>query len=323
MVTREEINIIIQKISVYLDNVQMIKLQEILAGVSDNTDIEDVKSSEELLELFIAVKRLEGRSELTLGMYKHNIEKLLASVDKNVCLLNTDDIRAFLSDYRREKGISKVTLDNMRRNLLCFYNWLEDESYIFQNPLRRIHKIKAPIQVKETYSDEELEKMRDACKNTRDLAIVDFLNSTGVRVSELVNLDISDIDFEERECVVLGKGDKERVAYFDARTKLHLEEYISRRKDDNSALWVSNKVSYERMHASGVERMPRKLGKRCGIAKVYPHKFRRTMATVAIDKGMAIEQVQQLLGHEKIDTTLRYAQVKQNNVKMSHKKYFG
>ena len=298
MVTREEINIIIQKMSVYLDNVQMIKLQEILAGVSDNTDIEDVKSSEELLELFIAVKRLEGRSELTLGLYKHNIEKLLASVDKNVCLLNTDDIRAFLSDYRREKGISKVTLDNMRRNLLCFYNWLEDKSYIFQNPLRRIHKIKAPIQVKETYSDEELEKMRDACKNTRDLAIVDFLNSTGVRVSELVNLDISDIDFEERECVVLGKG-------------------------DNSALWVSNKVPYERIHASGVERMLRKLGKRCGIAKVYPHKFRRTMATVAIDTGMAIEQVQQLLGHEKIDTTLRYAQVKQNNVKMSHKKYFG
>ncbi|MDI6414771.1 tyrosine-type recombinase/integrase [Solobacterium moorei] len=298
MVTREEINIIIQKMSVYLDNVQMIKLQEILAGVSDNTDIEDVKSSEELLELFIAVKRLEGRSELTLGLYKHNIEKLLASVDKNVCLLNTDDIRAFLSDYRREKGISKVTLDNMRRNLLCFYNWLEDKSYIFQNPLRRIHKIKAPIQVKETYSDEELEKMRDACKNTRDLAIVDFLNSTGVRVSELVNLDISDIDFEERECVVLGKG-------------------------DNSALWVSNKVPYERIHASGVERMLRKLGKRCGIAKVYPHKFRRTMATVAIDTGMAIEQVQQLLGHEKIDTTLRYVQVKQNNVKMSHKKYFG
>ena len=298
MVTREEINIIIQKMSVYLDNVQMIKLQEILAGVSDNTDIEDVKSSEELLELFIAVKRLEGRSELTLGLYKHNIEKLLASVDKNVCLLNTDDIRAFLSDYRREKGISKVTLDNMRRNLLCFYNWLEDKSYIFQNPLRRIHKIKAPIQVKETYSDEELEKMRDACKNTRDLAIVDFLNSTGVRVRELVNLDISDIDFEERECVVLGKG-------------------------DNSALWVSNKVPYERLHASGVERMLRKLGKRCGIAKVYPHKFRRTMATVVIDKGMAIEQVQQLLGHEKIDTTLRYVQVKQNNVKMSHKKYFG
>lgn len=295
MVTREEINIIIQKMSVYLDNVQMIKLQEILAGVSDNTDIEDVKSSE---ELFIAVKRLEGRSELTLGLYKHNIEKLLASVDKNVCLLNTDDIRAFLSDYRREKGISKVTLDNMRRNLLCFYNWLEDKSYIFQNPLRRIHKIKAPIQVKETYSDEELEKMRDACKNTRDLAIVDFLNSTGVRVSELVNLDISDIDFEERECVVLGKG-------------------------DNSALWVSNKVPYERIHASGVERMLRKLGKRCGIAKVYPHKFRRTMATVAIDTGMAIEQVQQLLGHEKIDTTLRYVQVKQNNVKISHKKYFG
>ena len=298
MVTREEINIIIQKMSVYLDNVQMIKLQEILAGVSDNTDIEDVKSSEELLELFIAVMRLEGRSELTLGLYKHNIEKLLASVDKNVCLLNTDDIRAFLSDYRREKGISKVTLDNMRRNLLCFYNWLEVKSYIFQNPLRRIHKIKAPIQVKETYSDEELEKMRDACKNTRDLAIVDFLNSTGVRVSELVNLDISDIDFEERECVVLGKG-------------------------DNSALWVSNKVPYERIHASGVERMLRKLGKRCGIAKVYPHKFRRTMATVAIDTGMAIEQVQQLLGHEKIDTTLRYVQVKQNNVKMSHKKFFG
>jgi site-specific recombinase XerD len=201
--------------------------------------------------------------------------------------------------------------------------WLGDENYIFKSPLRRIHKIKTTITVRETYADEELEKLRDDCRELRNLAIIDVLNSTGIRVGELVNLDIDDINFEERECVVLGKGDKERIVYFDARTKLHLKKYLKTRNDSNPALFVTIRKPHHRLKAGGVEIMLKKMGEDCNVNHVHPHKFRRTMATTAIDKGMPIEQVQHLLGHEKIDTTLHYAMVKQSNVKMAHKKYIG
>ena len=192
-----------------------------------------------------------------------------------------------------------------------------------KSPVRRIHKIKSSKTVKETYSDEALETMRDQCGCIRDLVMIDLLASTGMRVGELVHLNIEDIDFENRECIVFGKGSKERPVYFDARTKIHLKNYLDSRKDDNPALFVSLLSPYNRLEISGVEVRLRKLGKKLGIAKVHPHKFRRTLATRAIDKGMPIEQVQQLLGHAKIDTTMQYAMVNQNNVKISHRKYIG
>ena len=258
-----------------------------------------------------------------LFLYRFNIEKMLEKSEKSVCVMNTDDIRGFLSSYQEQNGVSKATVDNVRRNLSSFFKWLEDENYIFKSPLRRIHKIKTTITVRETYADEELEKLRDDCKELRNLAIIDVLNSTGIRVSELVNLDIDDINFEERECVVLGKGDKERIVYFDARTKLHLTKYLRSRKDSNPALFVTIRNPHHRLKSGGVEIMLKKMGEDCNVNHVHPHKFRRTMATTAIDKGMPIEQVQHLLGHEKIDTTLHYAMVKQSNVKMAHKKYIG
>lgn len=174
--------------------------------------------------------------------------------------------------------------------------------------------------VKDTYSDENLEIMRDDCANLRDLAMIDLLNSTGMRVGELVRLNIEDIDFNERECVVFGKGDKERKVYFDAKTKIHLQKYLNSRNDDNKALFVTLLKPYNRLQISGVEIRMRQLGRKLNINKVHPHKFRRTLATRAIDKGMPIEQVQQLLGHQKIDTTMQYAMVNQNNVKLAHKK---
>ena len=321
---REDAQILLHKMSPILDNTQMVKLQNVLDEmISDTEEITPLKSSSELLESFLATKRLEGRSEKTLTLYRFTIRKLIDAFDKNVCLLTTEDIRNYLAEYQTRNGACKATLDNMRRNMSSFFKWLEDENYIFKSPLRRIHKIKTQVVVRETYSDEELERLRDGCKYARNLAIIDLLNSTGIRVSELVGLDIEDIDFEERECIVLGKGDKERVAYFDARTKIHLKEYLDTRNDDNPALFVSIRKPARRLTAGGVEIMLKRMGQQCNVEHCHPHRFRRTLATTAINKGMPIEQVQRLLGHEKIDTTLRYAQVQQSNVKISHKRYIG
>ena len=246
---------------------------------------------------------------------------MFQSIEKPIKGITTEDLRNYLSDYQNSNAVSKVTIDNIRRNLSSFFAWLEDENYILKSPVRRIHRVKAESSVKETYSDEDLEKLRDGCTETRDLAMIDILASTGMRVGELVRLNRTDIDFNERECVVFGKGDKERIVYFDARTKIHLQNYLDERTDDNQALFVSLRAPFERLEIGGVESRLKKLGEVLDIDKVHPHKFRRTMATTAIDKGMPIEQVQKLLGHEKIDTTLHYAMVKQSNVKNAHRKF--
>lgn len=271
--------------------------------------------------MFIAAKRIEGCSERTLNYYETTIKTMIDKLSKKVNSIETEDLRNYLSEYQAKNNCSKVTIDNVRRILSSFFAWLEDEDYIMKSPVRRIHKVKATQTVKETYTDEELEEMRDACVEIRDLAMVDFLASTGVRVGELVNLDRVDIDMQERSCVVLGKGGKEREVYFDARTKIHLQNYLNTRTDNNPALFVSLLRPYDRLKISGVEIRLRELGKRINIKKIHPHKFRRTMATKAIDKGMPIEQVQVLLGHRKIDTTLQYAMVNQNNVRNSHKRF--
>ena len=318
------INFILQQMTGCLNNSQMIRLQNTLnESLKLAEDPSTERTSAELLEAFLAVKRLEGRSDKTLALYRYNIGMILGVFEKNACVMTTDDIRKCLAQYQEEHGVNKATLDNVRRNLSGFFRWLEDENYIFKSPLRRIHKIKTTVSVRDTYADEDLEKLRDDCKELRNLAIIDMLNSTGMRVGELVNLDIADVDFEERECVVLGKGDKERIVYFDARTKLHLRKYLNTRTDRNPALFVSIRNPHKRLLAGGVEIMLKKMGEQCDVHHVHPHKFRRTMATTAIDKGMPIEQVQKLLGHEKIDTTLHYAMVKQSNVKSAHRKYIG
>ena len=312
----------------YLNNAQNEKLREVLQYTLANYDViegqQKVQTSEKnFVELFLSAKRIEGCSEKSLKYYRATIEAMLEKVEKEVKHIVTDDIREYLTDYQKNKNTSKVTIDNIRRILSSFFSWLEDEDYILKSPVRRIHKVKAGTNIKETYSDESLELMRDNCNEIRDLAIIDMLASTGMRVGEMVLLNRSDIDFNERECIVFGKGSKERVVYFDARTKIHLKNYLESRVDDNPALFVSLKTPHERLKIGGVEVRLREFGKRLGVQKVHPHKFRRTLATMAIDKGMPIEQLQQLLGHSKIDTTLQYAMVKQSNVKIAHRKYIG
>ena len=281
------------------------------------------KKEVDYLEVFLSAKRIEGCSEKTLIYYKNTIQQMLDSIGKSVCTIVTEDLRTYLAEYQKEKQSSKVTIDNIRRIFSSFFSWLEDEDYIIKSPVRRIHRIKAASTIKETYTDEQLESMRDNCDNPRDLALIDILASTGMRVGELVLLNRDDISFDERECIVFGKGDKERMVYFDDRTKIHLQNYLDSRTDNNEALFVSLKAPYNRMKIGGIELRLREMGKRLNIEKVHPHKFRRTLATVAIDKGMPIEQLQKLLGHQRIDTTLQYAMVKQSNVKIAHRKYIG
>ena len=309
----------------YLNNYQLEKLNEVLEYNFYNYEVVEIEKNkkcfEDYTELFIASKKVEGCSERTLNYYQTTIDNMLEEIDKNIKTIDTNDLRGYLTNYQNKNNCSKVTIDNVRRILSSFFSWLEDEDYIIKSPIRRIHKIKTTKIIRETYTDETIEKLRDGCEEIRDLALIDFLTSTGVRVGELVRLNRADINFEERSCIVFGKGSKEREVYFDARTKLHLEKYLSMRKDNNPALFVSLLAPYDRLEISGVEIRLRKLGNDLELQRVHPHKFRRTMATKAIDKGMPIEQVQRLLGHAKIDTTLQYAMVNQNNGKISHHKY--
>lgn len=317
-----------QQMLPYLNNEQLRKLRAAmefcLHGLEvTQSDQQQALEQTDATSAFIAAKRIEGCSEKTLTYYRKTIEAMTAAVGKPVQRITTDDIRQYLTTYQMQRKSSKVTIDNIRRILATFYSWLEDEDYIVKSPVRRIHKVKTSKVIKDTYTDEALELMRDHCNSLRDLAIIDLLASSGMRVGEMVLLNRDDINFNDRECVVFGKGNKERLVYFDARTKIHLQNYLDSRTDGNPALFVTLRAPYSRLQIGGVEMRLRQLGRRLSIPKVHPHKFRRTLATSAIDKGMPIEQVQQLLGHQKIDTTMHYAMVKQQNVKLAHRKYIG
>ena len=322
--THQQIEKIEQKMFAFLDDTQKEILHNTLVQcMLEETAEETVNDTQSYLKIFLAAKRVEGCSEKTIRYYDSTIRNVLTSIGKEVKSVTTDDLRVYLDEYQKRSNASKVTIDNIRRILSSFFAWLEDENYIDKSPVRRIHKVKTCKTVKETYSDEALELMRDHCDGIRDLAIIDMLASTGIRVGELVKLNRSDVDFENRECVVLGKGNKQRRVYFDARAKIHLQKYLRSRTDSNEALFVSLQHPHNRLLISGVEIRLRELGRKLDLCKVHPHKFRRTLATMAIDKGMPIEQVQQLLGHQSVDTTLHYAMVNQNNVKLSHRRFIG
>ena len=313
---------ILNEMAEFLNISQVKKLQEVLLrNLTEQTASSVEISNNEYLKLFLEAKKIEGCSERTLTYYKVTIEHLLQHIETPIRKITTEEMRTYLVEYQKINNCSKVTVDNIRRNISSFFSWLEEEDYILKSPMRRIHKIKTKTVVKETISDEAIEKIRDHCSEIRDLAMIDLLYSTGIRVGELVNLNISDVDLEQRECIVYGKGDKERRVYFDAKAKIHLQNYFASRDDSNPALFVTLDAPHERLKISGVEIRLRSLGRLLGLEKIHPHKFRRTMATRAIDKGMPIEQVQKILGHSQIDTTMRYAIVNQNNVKISHQKY--
>lgn len=318
----EKIVVIINAMTEVLNASQLRKLQEVLLKeLAVNDSAQQSTSNEEYLQMFLNAKKIEGCSERTVQYYQVTIKHFLRAIDTKVQKISTEEIRRYLVDYQGINDCSKTTVDNIRRNISSFFSWLEEEDYILKSPMRRIHKIKATQVVKTIISDEEIEKLRGSCQHARDLAIIDLLYSTGIRVGELVRLNRKDINFNDRECIVLGKGDKERKVYFDAKAKIHLQEYLKMRSDDNDALLVTLDAPHVRLKISGVEIRLRNLGKQAKVERIHPHKFRRTMATRAIDKGMPVEQVQKLLGHSQIDTTMQYAIVNQSNVKESHRRY--
>ena len=318
----EKVVFILNEMSEYLSVSQMKKLQEVMLNAfAEKAEEKRNIPNEEYLRMFLDAKSIEGCSARTIKYYRVTIERMLQSISNPIRRVTTEDMRAYLSDYQKINNCGKVTVDNVRRNISSFFSWLEEENYILKSPMRRIHKIKTNQQVKEIITDEDIEKLRDNCTCKRDLAIIDLLYSTGIRVGELVNLNIADVDFEARECIVFGKGGKERRVYFDAKAKLHLQAYIESRNDTNPALFVTLDEPFDRLKISGVEIRMRELGRSINLSKIHPHKFRRTMATRAIDKGMPIEQVQKILGHSQIDTTMQYAMVNQSNVKASHQRY--
>ncbi len=316
-----------------LTQYQLEKLKETLENnlkkveiniLTDEKEKQQIKeTNDNYINIFLSAKEVEGCSTRTLKYYREIIEKLINTIDKPIKEIQTEEIRKYLADYKENTKCNAVTIDNLRRVLSSFFAWLEDEDYIIKSPVRRIHKVKTPTIIKETLTDENLEKLRDTSNCIRDLVLIELLYSTGIRVGELIKLNISDINFEDRSCKAFGKGNKQREVYFDARTKIHLKQYINTRQDENEALFVSKNKPYQRLSIAGIELIVRKIGLETEINKVHPHKFRRTLATMAIDKGMPIEQVQKLLGHVKIETTMHYAMVNQNNVKISHRKYIG
>jgi site-specific recombinase XerD len=329
MATEDILNDIVSVIKDVLNDEQMkqvsISIKDVLAKYEINKKANDEERREkeniELLETFLSAKKIEGCSDKTIHYYQSSIVKLLKGLTISIKEICTNDIRRYLAEIQERNGLSKVTIDNLRRIFSSFFSWLEDEDYIAKSPVRRIHKVRTDTLVKEVLSDENIETLRDSCKESRDLAMIDLLLSTGVRVGELVKMNRADIDFQERQCKVFGKGNKEREVYFNARTKIHLQRYLESRTDDNPALFVTLSKPHTRLTISGVEVRLRKMGKVVHIDKVHPHKFRRTLATMAIDRGMPIEQVQKLLGHVRIDTTLHYAMVNQQNVKIAHRKF--
>ena len=333
MIKNEVIYKIMKDMVTYLSPYQLKKLKTTLQNKLEDVEINlildkeklnaDRNSNSNLLKMFISAKDVEGCSSKTLKYYKEILEKFIKDIDKAIKDITTDEIRHYLTNYKEERGCSLTSIDNIRRVLSSFFKWLEDEDYILKSPIRRIHKIKTLKQVKEPFTDEEIEKMREACKNIRDLTIIEMLYSTGIRVGELINLNIKDVNFAERSCIVLGKGNKQREVYFDVKTKLHIQDYLKTRDDDNPALFVSRNKPHQRLTSATIEFFIRELGRSLNIEKAHPHRLRRSFASLAIDKGMPIEQVQRLLGHIKIETTMQYIMVKQSNVKFSHRKYIG
>lgn len=313
---------IINDMADVLNTAQLKRLQEVLLKhLVEGRPTKQKINNSEFLQRFLEAKKIEGCSERTIQYYRTTVNKLLSKVTQPIRKVTTEDMREYLVDYQKVNNCGKTTIDNVRRNISSFFSWLEEEDYILKSPMRRIHKIRSKKAVKKVITDEEIERLRDGCTCLRDVAMIDLLYSTGIRVGELVRLNVSDINFNERECVVFGKGDKERRVYFDAKAKIHLQDYLKSRNDDNPALFVTLDRPFDRLKISGVEIRLRELGRSLNLEKIHPHKFRRTMATRAIDKGMPIEQVQKILGHSQIDTTMQYAIVNQNNVKAAHRKY--
>lgn len=271
------------------------------------------------LQMFFVTKKVEGCSDKTIQYYSYVLRRFFSDIACDLDRVTADQIRYYIAIRSQRDGLSKVTQDNELRVLKSFFGWCTAEEYISKNPTLNVKAIKQDKRIKKPFSEVDLEKIRKAAETKRDKAIVETLYSTGCRVSELCGMNRNDINSDE--IIVFGKGGKERVCYLNAKARLALADYIESRTDNDAALFVSEDKPHTRLKKSSIEILIRKIGKSAGVENCHPHRFRRTAATVALNRGMPIDQVQQMLGHAIIGTTTIYARSDSENVKASHKKY--
>lgn len=270
-----------------------------------------------VIKRFVATKRLEGLSEKTIEQYYKSVSMMVDQLGKNIREITTDDVRYYLAVYQKQRNVSKATLDNYRRYLSAFFVWLTAEELIDKNPMLKIKKIRIQKKVRKAFSDTEMEQLRQSATTIRDRTLIEFLYSTGCRVSEVIGVDTSDIDISTQSVIVRGKGNKEREVYISDKAMYWLNQYLKSRKDNEKALFVGKRG---RLHKEGLEAIIRRLGTKANV-DAYPHKFRRTIATDLINRGMPVQEVQQMLGHTSLDTTMIYCVVDSKNVHNSHRKY--
>ena len=300
----------------HLSSDQMHTLRDALETVFMPSDAGQL-DNERYIAMFIDAKRVENLSARTLEYYESTLRRDVAYIGKPVRFVDANDVRRCLAWLLVDRGCSPTTVNNDRRILSTFFQWLEDEDIIRKSPVKRTKALKEEKGDKKPFTDEDVVRMREACRDDRDRAIVELLLSSGMRVSEMCGLDRADVDLAARECEVLGKGRKRRTCYFSAAAKFYLEKYLESRDDGNAALIVSMAAPHGRLGICGVENIVRAIGLRAGVDGAHPHRFRRTMATNNLKRGMKLEEIQQLLGHSNMDTTLIYAKVDREMLKVN------
>lgn len=300
-------------------------------NVSTDIVVSEEKNQRAISMFFIA-KKVEGLSDKTLKYYRQVINKLFRVVSKPVDLMVTDDIRYYLAIRQIEDKISLTSIDNERRIINSFFEWLALEDYVHKNIVKPIKKIRFKKKKKKAFTPVEISKIKDAClslkteeKQKRALALIEVLLSTGCRVGEISGLTIDNIDLDIGTAVVLGKGNKERTVYLNDVSKMRLKEYWACRDNQTpfcfSSVAQGKKNFSGQMYIRGIEILIQELGKIAGVPNCHPHRFRRTMASEAIRRGMSIIDVQRILGHESLETTKIYLDLDDSNLKFSHQKY--
>lgn len=323
------INDIVLSLSDKLTNVELQEIKNILYVKLDKYEIQERtteliisdNNSDNLLRRFLATKKIEGKSNATLKHYHFILSRMIQSFDKPISDITVYDLRYYLASYKQTRGVSNVTLDGMRRCIKSFFSFLFTEQLIKSNPSLALSQIKCDKKIKRAFSDVDMELLKRSCKNKRDRALVEFLYSTGCRVSEVVQLNRNDIDFIHGKVIVLGKGNKERIVYLTNITIMYIKEYLDSRVDENPCLFAHIRKPYNRLSKNGIEALLHRIGNEAGVENVHPHRYRRTLATNLIQRGANIQDVATLLGHEDLKTTQIYCCISQDNVSTIHKKY--
>lgn len=320
---------VLRRMHTALQEPQLKELQDVLQMVFEGCTLVQMKHEVRIadrswmidLEEYLMSKALEGKSPGTVERYRYELQRLLSYTNKAVQDVTDGDISGYMRAYKGIRQVSNQTLKNVRAVYSSFFAWLRDRGRIGRNPMALVENIKVEQKLKKPYTDEEREMLLRNCGTLRDKAMMEFFYSTAVRVSELASLNREDIHFISKDLVVLGKGSKERTVYLNDRTNLYMKEYLQSRTDDNPALFVGTRSPHSRLSKTGIEDIIRRTGRRAGVEKAHPHRFRRTAATNALNRGMPVQEVAQLLGHAKLETTMVYCSVDQAGVKYHHQKY--